>query len=216
MATTAALSKGGATHVAGELIVLFRCVRETRAAGEEHARFEKNAKVLMDELGTLVATIRDKSLSERARGKAMAKISSALAYVADTQELILLSNFQKTGVLPAIVSLCSEVEATNLYILGNGLALLSNVAFMAQTDLIVKAGTAGLLLKLLCRDAKATAAVLSYAVRALSNMVSDPIGASAFTVPERAELLAGLDAMSTAGSTPRCSYFRHRSPGPRK
>ena len=70
---------GGARHVSGELILLFRCHREARERGEEHARFERNAHLLMEELPDLVAQINNKSLKWRDRAQAVSRIAVALS-----------------------------------------------------------------------------------------------------------------------------------------
>lgn len=201
------LGGSGARHVSSEIFILFRCVREARDESEEKARFELNASVLIEDLPKISDTIRDKSLKQQARGKAIARLSHALAYVAETQELILLSQFDKTDVLGAIVSLCHEASAggSDLFILGNGLSVLSNVAFMNQTELVTKAGAASLLVRLLYHE-KPSAQVCLYAIQTLSNLVADPIGVSAFTLEERAQVLAGLEWLSATGDKSLQAY----------
>ena len=193
------LSGATAQDVTTELFVLLRCVRETRRHGAEAVAFAASERVLVDELPQFVSVIGNRGVDKRRRMVALGQIAKNLAYVADTKEVMLLSKFNETGLLRVIVAWCLEVPPNDLFVLGNGLTVLSNVAFMAHTNMVVEAGAAELLVRLLCHEGGQHATspeVTAYAAAALSNLVADPYGASSFTAKQRAHLLLVLGAMS--------------------
>ena len=119
---------------------------------------------------------------------------------------MLLSKFDETGLLRVIVTWCLEVPPDDLFVLGNGLTILSNVAFMAHANMVVEAGAVELLVRLLCDDGhagtgsqqapSASPEVTAYAAAALSNLVADAYGSSSFSAEQRARLLLMIGAMS--------------------
>jgi hypothetical protein len=201
------LSATTAQDVTTELFVLLRCVRETRRHGAEAVAFAASERVLVDELPQFVSVIGNRGADKHRRMVALGQIAKSLAYVANTMEIMLLSKFDETGLLRVIVRWCLEVPPDDLFVLGNGLTILSNVAFMAHTNMVVEAGAAELLVRLLCHDdghagmggqhaRSASPEVTAYAAAALSNLVADAYGASSFSAEQRAHLLLVLGAMS--------------------
>ena len=112
--TSTKMSGTTARHASGEILLLFRCVREAREHSEAEVDFQRNAAVLVDELPSLVKRINDKTLKTKVRGAAVARVSHALAYVAESHEMILLAEFpqSKTNVLRSIVNLCLDVSVS--------------------------------------------------------------------------------------------------------
>ena len=202
------LSATTAQDVTTELFVLLRCVRETRRHGAEAVAFAASERVLVDELPQFVSVIGNRGADKHRRMVALGQIAKSLAYVASSKEIMLLSKFDETGLLKVIITWCLEVPPDDLFVLGNGLTILSNVAFMAHTNMVVEAGAAELLVRLLCHDGHAGAGgqharsaspeVTAYAAAALSNLVADAYGASSFSAEQRAHLLLVLGAMSDA------------------
>ena len=192
------LSATAAQDVTTELFVLLRCVRETRRHGAEAVAFAASEKVLVNELPQFVKVIGNRGADKHRRMVALGQIARSLAYVASSMEIMLLSKFEETGLLRVIVTWCLEVPPDDLFVLGNGLTILSNVAFMAHTNMVVEAGAAELLVHLLCHDGHTGTGgeVTAYAAAALSNLVADAYGASSFSAEQRAHLLLVLGAMS--------------------
>ena len=94
------------------------------------------------------------------------------------------------------------MSVSNLFVLGNALSVLSNVAYMEESTLVSEAGTSELLMKLLCNELLSPPPeVTCFAVQTLSNMVADPNGVAAFTQEERARLSACLDEISLSADS---------------
>lgn len=205
--TCSAMRADLAENATFELVSLLRDVRDTTVATDLERTRMKATNTLTDQLEDLVRVIKD-STEERARLHALSQIANALAYVAASNESGLLQRVERAGALKSICHWCcsdDHIDDDDLLKLGTALAIVSNVAYMGRTEIVVASGATALIYRLIT-SSSTPSAVNAYAVAALENLTADPYGAAAFTKSERDEMLIVLGEMTSTSDLVARAY----------
>ena len=137
--------------------------------------------------------------SDAERLRALVTVANAIANLSASREVAILSEFEATSVLHHIVQYCDE-DHSRVAVLGTGLSVLGNVAFLGALELVVSAQAPALYVRLLCSDSPAE--VIGYTAAALGNLCADAYGAATIEAADRARVLEVLDAIIESGSYP--------------
>ena len=101
------------------------------------------------------------------RLEAMRKLATATQSMASSQDVTILAEFEPTHVLDHIVAMCSEEALIqSVQVVGTGLSVLGNVAYLGALDLVVSARAPALYVHLLCSE-NSPPQIVGYAAAAL-------------------------------------------------
>ena len=190
-------------EAAYRLEFMLRDVRTTNATAAQRMKDDAATRFLLESLPDLLTEIGDGDGTDPKDFQgALMQIATALARVAGHEEGALVQRLEELHTCVAVVKLCEALPLTEEQMLATGLTVLSNVAYLQRQDLVLDAGGAELIRRLLDDAGGAGLTVRTYAAAALQNLTSNADAALlSRVVPkrQRKEVLDDLQALLDAG-----------------
>ena len=190
-------------EAAYRLEFMLRDVRTTNASAAQRMKDDAATRFLLESLPDLLTEIGDGDGTDPKDFQgALMQIATALARVAGHEESALVQRLEELHTCVAVVKLCEALPLTEEQMLATGLTVLSNVAYLQRQDLVLDAGGAELIRRLLDDAGGAGLTVRTYAAAALQNLTSNADAALlSRVVPkrQRKEVLDDLQALLDAG-----------------